>query len=160
MTAPPGTPRLRVAAYVVRRRPVPALLVFDHVGMAEAGTQVPAGGIRPGEPPERAVLRETAEETGLTATVVRRLGVEEKPHPQTGLPRRTTFFLLHAPDDAPDTWLHQVGGEGGDAGLTFACRFTLLPLGGPLADRQDAWLAAADPAWATLGPPPRPADRS
>ncbi len=103
------------------------------------------------------MVRETAEETGLTATVVRRLAVEEKPHPDTGLPRRTTFFLLHAPDEAPDSWLHEVGGEDGDAGFTFACRFVPLPLDGPLADGQDAWLASADPAWAGPGPPSAPA---
>nr|WP_242548161.1 NUDIX domain-containing protein [Streptomyces sp. SCA2-2] len=58
----PPSPRLRVAAYVIRRGPPSALLVFDHAGTPEAGTQVPAGGIRAGEPPEWAVGRETAEE--------------------------------------------------------------------------------------------------
>nr|WP_308370402.1 NUDIX domain-containing protein [Streptomyces sp. McG3] len=66
MTSPPTGPRLRVAAQVIRRHPSPALLVFDHAGLPEAGTQVPAGGVAPGEDPERAVLREVAEETGLT----------------------------------------------------------------------------------------------
>lgn len=42
-------PRIRVAAYVIRHRAVPELLVFDHVGMPEAGTQVPAGGVKSGE---------------------------------------------------------------------------------------------------------------
>lgn len=36
-------PRIRVAAYVIRNRAVPEVLVFDHIGMPEAGTQVPAG---------------------------------------------------------------------------------------------------------------------
>ncbi|MGW9367535.1 DNA mismatch repair protein MutT, partial [Streptomyces albidoflavus] len=86
-----------------------------------------------------------------------REGRHQQRHPDTGLPRRTTFFLLHAPDEAPDSWLHQVGGEDGDAGLTFACRFVPLPLDGPLADGQDAWLASADPAWASHGTPSAPA---
>ncbi|MGC4925254.1 NUDIX domain-containing protein [Streptomyces cyaneofuscatus] len=142
-------PRIRVAAYVIRRHPSPALLVFDHVDAPEAGTQVPAGGVGPGEDQVRAVLREVAEETGLTGgRVVRRLGVEDRPHPDTGRPRRTTFFLVDAPPDAPEAWEHRVGGDGADAGMRFACRFTALPLAEPLADGQDGWLGSVDPRWA------------
>ncbi|WP_407555551.1 NUDIX domain-containing protein [Streptomyces sp. Pv4-95] len=134
-------PRIRVAAYVIRNRAVPELLVFDHVGMPEAGTQVPAGGVESGEELEAAVLREVAEETGLlTAAVVRRIAVEDKPHPDTGHPRRTSFFYVQAPADTLDAWEHQVQGDGEDVGLTFACRFLSLPLKQPLADDQDAWL--------------------
>ncbi|MYQ36833.1 ADP-ribose pyrophosphatase YjhB, NUDIX family [Streptomyces sp. LamerLS-316] len=137
-------PRIRVAAYVIRRRAVPELLVFDHVGMADAGTQVPAGGVEPGEELSYAVLREVAEETGLPdATVLREVAVDERPHPETRRPRRTTFFLLRAPEDTADAWLHRVRGDGADAGLTFACRFEPLPLRRPLADGQDAWLERA-----------------
>ncbi|MGW5125771.1 NUDIX hydrolase [Streptomyces sp. NPDC004069] len=144
-------PRIRVAAYVVRRRAVPELLVFDHIGMPEAGTQVPAGGVRSGEGLEEAVLREVAEETGLlTATVVRQLAVEDKPHPDTGQPRRTSFFHLQAPAGLPEAWEHHVRGDGDDAGLSFACRFLPLPLKQPLADDQDAWLGRIDPRWTTV----------
>lgn len=62
-----ATPRIRVAAYVVRHRAVAELLVFDHVGLPEAGTQVPAGGVLPGEEPDDAVVREVTEGTGLRA---------------------------------------------------------------------------------------------
>ncbi|MEV4876608.1 NUDIX hydrolase [Streptomyces cyaneofuscatus] len=142
-------PRIRVAAYVIRRHPSPALLVFDHLDAPGAGTQVPAGGVGAGEAPVRAVLREVAEETGLTgSTVVRRLAVEDRRHPVTGQPRRTTFFLLDAPPDAPEAWEHRVGGDGTDAGMRFACRFVPLPLAQPLADAQDAWLGLVDPRWA------------
>jgi ADP-ribose pyrophosphatase YjhB (NUDIX family) len=144
-------PRLRVAAYVIRHRAIAELLVFDHVGMPQAGTQVPAGGVRPGEDLEHAVFREVAEETGLTiASVVGAITVENRPHPVTHQPRRTTYFHLQAPANTADAWHHTVRGDGGDAGLEFACRFLPLPLARPLADEQDAWLGRIDPGWTTL----------
>ncbi|MFE7621056.1 NUDIX domain-containing protein [Streptomyces sp. NPDC057496] len=143
-------PRVRVAAYVIRERTVPEVLVFDHVGMPAAGTQIPAGGVGSGEEPKQAVLREVTEETGLsTAEVIRRIAVEDKPHPETGQPRRTTFFFLRAPAKTADAWEHRVEGDGTDTGLTFACRFLPLPLERSLADEQDAWLGRIDPGWAT-----------
>ncbi|MDL4815524.1 NUDIX hydrolase [Actinomadura opuntiae] len=149
-------PRIRVAAYVIRRRAVAELLVFDHVGLPEAGTQVPAGGVHPGEGLEEAVLREVAEETGLvSASVVRRVAVEDRPHPDTHRPRRTTFFQLEAPASMADSWCHTVRGDGEDVGLMFACRFLPLPLGQPLADDQDAWLGHIDPGWTTVPGIPR-----
>ena len=144
-------PRIRVAAYVIRHRAVPELLVFDHVGMPQAGTQVPAGGVRPGEELQQAALREVAEETGLrTASVVGQIVLEEKPHPDTRLLRRTTYFHLRAPATTADAWNNTVCGDGDDVGLTFACRFVPLPLKRPLADDQDAWVGQVDPRWTTL----------
>ncbi|MFC9606308.1 NUDIX domain-containing protein [Streptomyces niveus] len=144
-------PRIRVAAYVIRNRAVPEVLVFDHIGMPETGTQVPAGGVKTGEELEVAVLREVAEETGLrAATVVRQIAVGNKPHPDTGEPRRTTFFFLQTSTETPDAWDHHVHGDGDDAGLTFACRFLPLPLRQSVADDQDAWLGHLDPRWATV----------
>ncbi len=49
--------------------------MFDHVDEPSAGTQVPAGGVLPGEAAEVAVVRELAEESGIaSATIVRKLG--------------------------------------------------------------------------------------
>ncbi|WP_199749866.1 NUDIX domain-containing protein [Amycolatopsis sp. WAC 04169] len=143
-------PRIRVAAYVLRYKAGLQLLVFEHQGMPEAGTQVPAGGVRPGEPLGQAARREVLEETGLTETVVvGSLTTEGKAHPHDGRPRRTTYFQLRAPATGPDSWCHRVGGDGSDAGLVFECRFQPLPLHGPLADRQDAWLGLISPELAT-----------
>ncbi|MCG6498731.1 NUDIX domain-containing protein [Kitasatospora sp. A2-31] len=153
MTSPP---RIRVAADVIRRRAVPELLVFDHAGLPQAGTQVPAGGVQPGESPQEAALREVIEETGLlTATVVGIVTTDGRPHPDTGQPRHTTFLHLRVPRDAPDAWEHRVHSGGDDAGLVFACRFLPLPLRHPLADAQDAWLHRIDPRWSTPAPGPR-----
>ncbi|MEU9837756.1 NUDIX domain-containing protein [Actinomadura sp. NPDC048032] len=139
-----------MAAYVIRHRDAPELLVFDHVGMPQAGTQIPAGGVHPGEDLEQAVLREVFEETGLrTVTVVNQIAVENKPHPNTNQPRRTTYFHLQAPATTADAWNHKVSSDGDDAALTFACRFHPLPLPQPLADNQDTWLNSINPQWAT-----------
>jgi 8-oxo-dGTP pyrophosphatase MutT (NUDIX family) len=52
----------KVVAYITQGD---KLLVFSHPGQSEAGIQVPAGTVEPGESPEQAVLREAREETGL-----------------------------------------------------------------------------------------------
>ncbi|WP_432758492.1 hypothetical protein [Streptomyces benahoarensis] len=99
------------------------------------------------------MLREVAEETGLSgATVVRRITVEDEPHPDTAQPRRTTFFLLRAPDGAPDAWEHRVRGD--DAGPACACHFLPFPSTGRSPTTRTS-------GWATSphgGPPhgPRP----
>ncbi|MEU1981099.1 NUDIX domain-containing protein [Nocardia sp. NPDC019395] len=134
-------PRIRVAAYVLRYRDGPELLVFDHIGVPRAGTQIPAGGVRPGEDLEDALRREIAEETGLfEVEVVGQLGVDHRPHPHSNRARRTTYFQLRTSADTADTWTHRVVGAGEDEGLDFACYFVPLPLDRPLADHQDAWL--------------------
>jgi ADP-ribose pyrophosphatase YjhB (NUDIX family) len=143
-----------VAAYVIRHAHTgPQLLVFDHIGAPAAGTQVPAGGVQPGESLHDAVLREVVEETGLMGvTVVAELGTEDKPHPQTGQPRQTTYFHLHASPHSSDEWVHRVRAAGQDNGLQFSCRFIPLPLQAQLADHQDVFLGRIDPAWAAAMP--------
>ncbi|MCW3820045.1 NUDIX domain-containing protein [Micromonospora sp. DR5-3] len=140
-------PRLRVAAYVIRRAAAgPELLVFDHVDFPEAGTQVPAGGIEPGETVAEAAVREVAEETGLTGVgVVAELGVSDRPHPETGGARRTTYVQLRVTDGPVGGWAHRIAVDGEDDGLRFACRFAPLPLSARLADRQDEFLDRIQP---------------
>jgi len=66
----------KVTAFVTRETQAgEQLLLFEH---PHAGIQIPAGTVEHGETPEQAVLREAAEETGLTALTMRRyLGCQE-----------------------------------------------------------------------------------
>lgn len=66
----------KVTAFVTRDLGEgPELLLFKH---PNAGIQIPAGTVNPGEAPEDAALREVAEESGLTAVkVVEYLGARE-----------------------------------------------------------------------------------
>jgi 8-oxo-dGTP pyrophosphatase MutT (NUDIX family) len=67
----------KVTAFVTRERDGERqLLLFEH---PNAGVQIPAGTVEAGESPEQAVLREAAEETGLTGfSTLRYLGCAEK----------------------------------------------------------------------------------
>ena len=55
--------RHRAYAYITNAH---RLLLFTHPESPEAGIQVPAGTVEPGEGPRDAVMREAKEETGLT----------------------------------------------------------------------------------------------
>lgn len=79
-------PRIRVAAYVIRNRAVPEVLVFDLIGMPEAGTQVPAGGVRATPLVPCYPLRRVRWE-GLPAD-----GDSSKAEPRSG----DTFVTVHA----------------------------------------------------------------
>ncbi|MDQ1658815.1 MAG: hypothetical protein QOD41_3898 [Cryptosporangiaceae bacterium] len=123
------------------------LLVFDQVGAPAAGTQVPAGGVARDEALADAAIREMWEETGLQGLeVVGELGTEDRPHPLTGQPRRTTYPQVRGARP------HHVTGGGVDRGMRFACRFEPLPLSTSLADSQDAFLGRIDNRWGPAAP--------
>ncbi len=111
---------LKVIAYIMRPRPDAPhqLLVFAHLDQPEVPLQVPAGTVEVDETAEAALEREITEESGLTSLrLIRKLGVHHLPQTR---PVEQHYYLLAAPPDLPDRWLHQVQGEGLDAGLVFA----------------------------------------
>ena len=108
------------------------LLVFRHVDAPQAGLQVPAGTIEPGEPPERAVLREAGEETGLAAlTLVAFLGRDERDMSDCGVAeiQHRWFFHLRCDGDPPETWRHAETSGGTPIGFEFF--WAALPNGVP-----------------------------
>ncbi len=93
-------------AYITYRE---RLLVFRHPRSPEAGIQVPAGTIKPGETAEQAVLREAVEETGLPAfSLEGKLGMSEfemSPFGRSEIHRRH-FFHLRVEEEPPETSQH------------------------------------------------------
>ena len=134
----------RVLAYVTRERGGRTeLLVFDQRGDPEAGTQVPAGRLDPGETLEHGLRRELHEEAGLDRVrIVRELPVlgdwvarsEYENH---------AFEVRIEVDETGDTWEHVVHGDGDDAGLVFSYRWV------PVEPGLDLW-RDADPTYLQL----------
>ncbi len=135
MADPSNQTRLRVLAYVTRGR---ELLVFDHLDLPSAGTQVPAGRLDAGESLEAGLARELDEEVGIRARVVRELGHVTR-RQGDGKVYESHYFQLES-DDPRDAWEHVVRGNGDDAGLVFQCRFVPLEPAPQLAGRQGEFL--------------------
>ena len=138
--------RRRVVAYVTREREGRhELLVFDHKGMPEVPTQVPAGRIDADEQPQAGLHREVEEETGLTGIrIAAELADADEFERLFGVgAHRSWAFHAVAAAGGPDRWEHSVTGTGMDAGYVFLCRWVPLdecpPLWGkrdPLVDRM------------------------
>lgn len=97
----------KVFAYITHNQ---HLLVFSHPFAPEAGIQVPAGTINEGEHPEKAVLREAFEETGLTdLTLDSFLGEQERDMSDFGRNEihHRRFYHLHCHREPPLTWRHE-----------------------------------------------------
>jgi 8-oxo-dGTP diphosphatase len=112
----------KVLAYITRQQGDRLqVLVFDHVGMPEAGVQVPAGSLEPGEAPEQGVLREAWEESGLQhLAIVRKLGIFDFYHVEGQAVHHRHVFHLVPTQPVPERWVHEVSGGADDKGLLFA----------------------------------------
>lgn len=117
--------RRRAVAYVTRERDGRTeLLTIQEEGSPETGVQVPAGRLEHGETLEEGLLRELDEETGFTGVrVVRELPDFECTYRTYS---QNHAFHLVALEDTPDTWRHEVHGDGEDAGFVHIC--TWVPL--------------------------------
>jgi len=115
--------RKRVLAYVTRRREGRTeLLVFDQQDDPEAGTQVPAGRLDPGETLEEGLLRELREEAGLEQVrIVRELSILGTWADAS--PYENHAFEVNVDGETADEWEHEVQGDGDDAGLVFLYRW-------------------------------------
>jgi ADP-ribose pyrophosphatase YjhB (NUDIX family) len=132
--------RKRVVAYVTREHGgCNELLVFDHRGMPEVPTQVPAGRIDAHETLEEGVLREVEEETGLTDVRIAAELADADEFTQLFGPSAHRSWAFHAVAKAggPDKWEHSVSGTGMDAGLVFLCRWVPLDACPPLWGKAD-----------------------
>ena len=114
--------RVRVAVYVTREsHGHQQVLVFDHQGVPQVGTRVPAGGVDLDERLDIAARREVAVETGVTVTRIGSpLAVQQRPTIGTGEPRVTVFSHATTDEDR-DAWTHRV-----DHGPLFDCFFVPL----------------------------------
>jgi 8-oxo-dGTP diphosphatase len=125
--------RQRVLAYVTRQREGQTeLLVFDHRDFPDAGTQVPAGRLEPGETLEEGLRRELHEEAGLVAFQI----VRELPTLGTwveGSEYDDHAFEIHLDGETEERWEHVVDGDGDDAGLVFVYRWV------PVASEVKLW---------------------
>jgi 8-oxo-dGTP pyrophosphatase MutT (NUDIX family) len=115
----------KVQAYLTRVRAGRLeLLVFMQVSKPYELVEVPGGTVDPGEPPDRAVLREVFEESGLSVSIVRKLAADQRRSPSHVELRHV--YLLAAEATLPDTWDHTVTGGGEDCDMVF--RYFWLPL--------------------------------
>jgi 8-oxo-dGTP pyrophosphatase MutT (NUDIX family) len=121
-------PRDKVFAYITHGD---RLLVFSHPHAPEAGIQVPAGTVEPGEPFEAAVLREAWEETGLPGlTLARFLGQQVRDMADFGRDEvhHRYFYHLLCAGNPPPTWEHWEGhGADGSGAHLFAFFWARLP---------------------------------
>jgi ADP-ribose pyrophosphatase YjhB (NUDIX family) len=130
--------RERVVAYVTRRREERTELLTIDQGDVEAGIQVPAGRVDPGESLEEGLAREVEEETGVTGVrVVGILADADEFEQLFGLGAHRSYALHAEAADDRDEWRHAVGGTGADAGFTYHCRWVPLDDCPPLWGRAD-----------------------
>lgn len=130
----------KVLVYVVRVGEAGSeVLVFEHRDFPDAGLQVPAGTVEPGEAAEAAAYREVAEESGLTSAqvqLVRKLAEAEEPEWE----QNRHVYLFAPVVDLPERWRHTVAGAGEDQGMVFDYDWLPVTAAARLAGGQGRFL--------------------
>jgi 8-oxo-dGTP diphosphatase len=125
--------RLKAFAYITYQD---KLLVFSHPDFPEAGIQVPAGTIKPGEAPEEAAWREAEEETGLKGLrLAHFLGEQVRDMADCGLDEihHRYFYHFECTSEPPTVWRHNEDdpSDGSPAPIVFELFWANLPDGVP-----------------------------
>ena len=118
----------KVLAYIVREgKRGKEVLVFRHHDHPEAGIQVPAGTVDPGETLQDTLRREVLEETGLAdLKLIDQIAKALFHADWRGEWQERNVFHLEAGPELLDGWIHIVNGDGEDNGLPFV--FSWMPL--------------------------------
>ncbi|MEM8861817.1 MAG: NUDIX domain-containing protein [Chloroflexota bacterium] len=112
----------KVAAFILRASAEgTAQLLFHSFGdQPSLPVRLPGGGVDENEAVEDALFRELKEETGLTnLKIARKLGVQRYYKEYINADVERHDYLLVSADTLPDSWTHQVDGEGMDNGENF-----------------------------------------
>jgi ADP-ribose pyrophosphatase YjhB (NUDIX family) len=135
--------RRRVVAYVTRERDGRTeLLTIAIEERPDLGIEVPAGRLDHGETLEEGLRRELAEETGLTRVrIVRELAGFEAAY-QTFCDNHAFHVVVE--EETPDSWEHEVHGDGVDAGMVHLCRWVPLDSDLQLWNGRDPMLEKLD----------------
>jgi 8-oxo-dGTP pyrophosphatase MutT (NUDIX family) len=115
------TVKEKVLVYIFRRHgPHTAVLVFEHADFPEAGIQVPAGTLEPGEDPADGALREAHEESGLSGLSVERfIGVFDWLRTDLNQLHHRHVYILSHHGPVRDAWEHVVTAGEEDEGLRY-----------------------------------------
>ncbi|MBN2082865.1 NUDIX domain-containing protein [bacterium] len=129
---------MRVVVLVTRGGGANAeVLVFNHCGHPEHGTQVVGGTVNVGEEPRAAAHRELAEESGIVAAhELEHLG--RLTHPECGEVR--DVYRLTGQPGLAEAWRHVVTGGDKDCGMVFFHYWLAVKTARELLGFQAQWL--------------------